>query len=383
MGLAVGGELACQHVAVGPDQASQAFDPVRQRDRAGIGLRRLFVAQGVAAGVVILKPGKLGIQPFQEIDQSRLVQPAFAARQADAGKAGQPLLKLAVEAVLAVAGEQFQQPHDQRSGKAQKRAGKGRRHAAKLGFQPVHQLVKDLNPAFTLVGGQGPDGVHDGRHGRRKPIERTQQPKEDQQVRQIARDVARLVDAGRDRFQDRTRGFGRDRPPDRPPRAQKRRQGRQQARRGVGRGLIHRAIAQTACGKAFDPADRVDQLRHLPEAGQHPQRKDQQDRPVEQRVGGKDRQDLAIGEPTPRPHQRQHDQHQHDLPHRLREMRIAGFASRAARGPHRAQPFGPALPWGAAFRRVAGHFRIWSGQSGPRSWRSGPSVRAGSDDASR
>ena len=83
----------------------------------------LLIAQFVALPVEILKPGKLHLHAFDKAGQRGLAQPLpLGAAKADAGKARHPFLKLAIEAVLAMGHEQFQQAHDQRPRQPQKRA---------------------------------------------------------------------------------------------------------------------------------------------------------------------------------------------------------------------------------------------------------------------
>ena len=281
--------------------------------------------------------------------------------------------------------EQFQKPHDQRPRQPQKRAGKGRGHAAKLRFQPGHQLVENLDPGFAVLGRQGPDRVHDRRHRRRQAVERAQKPQKDQQIRQIAGDIAGLVDARRHRFQNRARAFGRDHAPRRPMLAQKCGQGRQQARRIIGAdrlGRVHAAlggIAATA-GETLDPADRFHQFGHLPQAAQHAHDEDRHNQPVQPAVRGKDRQDPAIGEPCPGHDQPQHNQHQDDLAHRLRELRRRGNSAGRCRA-RGCKPAGAtAAPLGCV-RPRSGRIRVRSGQVRPPFLLPVPTLGAGSQPA--
>ena len=64
------------------------------------------------------------------------------AGDAELGDRGQPLLELAVEAVLRVAGEELEQADDQRAGEAEQRRAEGGAHAAELALEPAHQRVE-------------------------------------------------------------------------------------------------------------------------------------------------------------------------------------------------------------------------------------------------
>ena len=101
-----------------------------------------------------------------------------------------------------MAGEQFQQAHDQRPRQTQQRRRERRTHAAKLLLQPVHQLGEYIQPAFARLRGQRADGLDNRGDRGGQAVKRAQQTQKDQQIGQIARDVPRLVDPGRDRFQN-------------------------------------------------------------------------------------------------------------------------------------------------------------------------------------
>ncbi|WP_346429670.1 hypothetical protein [Paracoccus sp. DMF-8] len=227
----------------------QTVDALRHGADAGLGCLGLAGAGCVALQVIFMQIGHLARDLIQKARDRMAVQRlATPLAQIDAGEAAHPFFQFAVKAVLAMGGEQFQQADDQRPGQTQQGTGKGRAHAAKLAFQPLHQLVENLQPAFAFLRLQAPDGFDHRRNGDGKAIERPQKSKENQQVRHIARDIARFVDPGRDRFEDRARRGGRDRAI--PARAEQR--GQRQPARGARPPPRHRAAhpgrARPRCG---------------------------------------------------------------------------------------------------------------------------------------
>ena len=64
------------------------------------------------------------------------------AGDAELGDRGEPLLELAVEAVLRVAGEELEQADDERPREAEERRAEGGAHAAELALEPVHQRCR-------------------------------------------------------------------------------------------------------------------------------------------------------------------------------------------------------------------------------------------------
>ena len=68
------------------------------------------------------------------------------AGDAELGDRGEPLLELAVEAVLRVAGEELEQPHDQRAGEAEQRRAEGGAHAAELALEAAASGCRSTPP---------------------------------------------------------------------------------------------------------------------------------------------------------------------------------------------------------------------------------------------
>ncbi|WP_407943259.1 hypothetical protein [Mangrovicoccus ximenensis] len=238
---------------------------------------------------------------------------AVIAGETEPGDGRQPFLELAVEPVLAVAGEQLQQADDQRPGEPQKRGGEGRAHAAELGFQPRDQPSEHRRGILARGRGQRADRVDHRRNRGGKPVEGAEEAQEDQKVAQIARDVARLVDAGGDRVEDRAR---RGRADLHPAAARP----HQRGERGKEPRRPCQVNAGALGGKALDPADRGNQLRDLPETGQHADHEDHADGAVEIGIGGEHAPDPRQQEPGAGPEGGGDGHHHEDLADRLGKL---------------------------------------------------------------
>mmetsp|Transcript_28932 Transcript_28932/g.55320 ORF Transcript_28932/g.55320 Transcript_28932/m.55320 type:complete len:202 (-) Transcript_28932:674-1279(-) len=199
-------------------------------------------------------------------------------------------------------GKKLQQPHDQRTGQAQQRRGKGDAHPTQLFFKPAHQAGKDGKSGLPVLRRKAPNGVHKGRHGCRQPIEGTQKAQENQKVDDISRDFTNFINTCRHRIEDRPGRRCIQLHP-RPARAQQRGQGRQQLRRLAGR-------THPFAGEPFDPLHRPDQLKHHPETGNHPDAKNKQDKAVQIRIGLKDRQNARQGQDDAKARQAKDNDHQ-------------------------------------------------------------------------
>ena len=65
--------------------------------------------------------------------------------------------------------KQFQQTHDQRSGKPKQGRRKRRAHAAQLRFQPRHKVREDINPGLVFLWRERADGLDHGRNSCARP----------------------------------------------------------------------------------------------------------------------------------------------------------------------------------------------------------------------
>ena len=196
------------------------------------------------------------------------------AGDADLGDRAHPVLELAVEAVLSVAGEELEEAHNQRAGEADQRGGEGSAHAAELAFEAAHQVVEDVDGALALLGRERADGVHHRGNDGGKAVEGTEKAEEDQQIDQIAREVALLLDAGTDGFQDRA-GGGRG------ERAAGPALGKHRGERGEETGRLGELVAGPVERETLDPAHRGDEREDLPEAGRNADEEDDEDEAVQ------------------------------------------------------------------------------------------------------
>ncbi len=206
---------------------------------------------------------------------------AVAAGEAEPGDGREPFLELAVEAVLAVAGEKLQQAHDQRPGKAQQRGGEGHAHAAELASSPLISRSKTSTPPSPSCGASARIVSTIAGNGGGEAVEGAQKAEEDQQVADVAGDVARLVDAGRHGIEDRARG---------------RRAESASARRATAaaRRAAPEAAARASSGgrarSAAKPSIQLTELiswSDLPEAGHDAEHEDEADEPFSQGLARK------------------------------------------------------------------------------------------------
>ena len=120
------------------------------------------------------------------------------AGDAELGDRGEPLLELAVEAVLGMAGEELEQAYDERAGEAEQRGAEGGAHAAELALEAAHQRVEAGHGAAALLRGERADGVDDGGDDGGETVEGAEQAEEDEKRDDVAGEVALLLDAGGD-----------------------------------------------------------------------------------------------------------------------------------------------------------------------------------------